>query len=112
MLGLLRAENPSVVAESIVVIRKMLQQDPEEHEMVIGHLCKQLHKVDVPIARASIVWVVGEYCSRMPLVAPDTLRKMAKSFTSEDDCVKLQVVNMASKLYVIVFSFSTLFALN
>jgi AP-3 complex subunit beta len=62
LVGLLRAENPSVVAESIVVIRKMLQQDPEEHAQVINHLCKQLEKVEVPIARASIVWVVGEYC--------------------------------------------------
>jgi AP-3 complex subunit beta len=36
----------------------------------------------------------------MPLIAPDTLRKMAKSFTAEDDCVKLQVVNMACKLHL------------
>ena len=35
------------------------------------------------MARASILWLLGEYCERVPKVAPDVLRKMAKSFGSE-----------------------------
>ena len=35
------------------------------------------------MARASILWLVGEYAERVPKVAPDVLRKMAKSFGSE-----------------------------
>ncbi|KAG9353720.1 hypothetical protein JZ751_011842 [Albula glossodonta] len=56
--------------------------------------------VVVPMARASILWLIGEYCERVPKIAPDVLRKMAKSFTSEEDIVKLQTVNLAAKLYL------------
>lgn len=35
------------------------------------------------MARASILWLLGEYCERVPKVAPDVLRKMAKIFGSE-----------------------------
>lgn len=54
----------------------------------------------VPMARASILWLIGEYCETVPKIAPDVLRKMAKSFTSEEDIVKLQIVNLAAKLYL------------
>lgn len=43
----------------------------------IGVFCQ------VPMARASILWLLGEYSERVPKVAPDVLRKMAKSFGSE-----------------------------
>lgn len=52
------------------------------------------------MARASILWLIGEYCEHVPKIAPDVLRKMAKSFTNEEDIVKLQVINLAAKLYL------------
>lgn len=52
------------------------------------------------MARASILWLMGEYCENVPKIAPDVLRKMAKNFTSEEDIVKLQTVNLAAKLYL------------
>lgn len=56
--------------------------------------------LQVPMARASILWLIGEYCEHVPKIAPDVLRKMAKSFTNEEDIVKLQVINLAAKLYL------------
>ena len=35
------------------------------------------------MAKASIYWLVGEYCSLVPKIAPDVLRKAAKAFPSE-----------------------------
>lgn len=52
------------------------------------------------MARASILWLIGEYCEHVPKIAPDVLRKMAKSFTNEEDIVKLQIINLAAKLYL------------
>lgn len=52
------------------------------------------------MARASILWLMGEYCEHVPKIAPDVLRKMAKTFTNEEDIVKLQIVNLAAKLYL------------
>lgn len=43
---------------------------------------------------------MGEYCERVPKIAPDVLRKMAQTFTAEEDIVKLQTVNLAAKLYL------------
>jgi AP-3 complex subunit beta len=35
------------------------------------------------MARASILWLVGEYAERVPKIAPDVLRMAAKSFIKE-----------------------------
>ena len=40
-------------------------------------------KVTVPAARASILWLIGEYSDRISQLAPDVLRKMAKTFPDE-----------------------------
>ena len=55
----------------------------KDHSDVITHMAKLLDKVHVPMARASILWLIGEYSDRIPKIAPDVLRKMAKSFASE-----------------------------
>ena len=55
----------------------------------------------VPAARAAILWVLGEYSERVPKVAPDVLRKMAKNFTQEETEVKMQVLNLATKLALV-----------
>ena len=35
------------------------------------------------MAKASIYWLVGEYCSLVPKISPDVLRKAAKAFPNE-----------------------------
>ncbi|XP_045052396.1 AP-3 complex subunit beta-2 isoform X6 [Desmodus rotundus] len=73
---------------------------PAQHGEIIKHLAKLTDNIQVPMARASILWLIGEYCEHVPKIAPDVLRKMAKSFTTEEDIVKLQVINLAAKLYL------------
>ncbi|XP_059906540.1 AP-3 complex subunit beta-1 isoform X2 [Gadus macrocephalus] len=97
---LLSNRDETVVAESVVVIKKLLQTQPTQHSEIIKHMAKLFDKITVAMARASILWLIGEYCERVPKIAPDVLRKMAKSFTSEEDIVKLQIVNLAAKLYL------------
>ncbi|CAN9504350.1 unnamed protein product [Ophioblennius macclurei] len=97
---LLSNRDETVVAESVVVIKKLLQTQPTQHSDIIRHMAKLFDNITVPMARASILWLIGEYCERVPKIAPDVLRKMAKSFTAEEDIVKLQTVNLAAKLYL------------
>jgi AP-3 complex subunit beta len=113
--------NPSqtVVAESVVVIKKLLQMNAHSTTTTAGadvagaasaadardvkiikQLAKLLQTITVPQARAAIVWLVGEYSEKVPQRAPDVLRTLAKSFTDESDVVKLQVLTLASKLYL------------
>ncbi|KAF7241605.1 AP-3 complex subunit beta-2 [Varanus komodoensis] len=100
LVQLLSNRDELVVAESVVVIKKLLQMQPSQHSEIIKHMAKLIDNIQVPMARASILWLIGEYCEHVPKIAPDVLRKMAKSFTSEEDIVKLQVINLAAKLYL------------
>ncbi|XP_034444850.1 AP-3 complex subunit beta-2 isoform X7 [Hippoglossus hippoglossus] len=100
LVQLLSNRDELVVAESVVVIKKLLQMQPEKHSDIIKHMAKLTDNIQVPMARASILWLIGEYCEHVPKIAPDVLRKMAKSFTNEDDIVKLQILNLAAKLYL------------
>ncbi|NXU72661.1 AP3B1 protein, partial [Oreotrochilus melanogaster] len=100
LVCLLSNRDEIVVAESVVVIKKLLQSQPAHHGEIIKHMAKLLDNITVPVARASILWLIGEYCERVPKIAPDVLRKTAKSFTNEDDLVKLQILNLGAKLYL------------
>ncbi|XP_069019802.1 AP-3 complex subunit beta-2 isoform X2 [Embiotoca jacksoni] len=100
LVQLLSNRDELVVAESVVVIKKLLQMQPEKHSDIIKHMAKLTDNIQVPMARASILWLIGEYCEHVPKIAPDVLRKMAKSFTNEEDIVKLQIINLAAKLYL------------
>lgn len=100
LVRLLSNRDEVVVAESVVVIKKLLQLKPKGNSDIIMHMAKLVDSITVPMARASILWLLGEYCERVPKVAPDVLRKMAKSFGSEEDIVKLQILNLGAKLFI------------
>lgn len=100
LVHLLSNKDEYVVAESVVVIKKLLQTQKEEHFDIITQMAKLLDFIQVPAARASILWLIGEYNEKVPKIAPDVLRKLAKSFIDEEDVVKLQVLNLAVKLYL------------
>ncbi len=121
LVHLLSNRDQAVVAESVVVIKKLLQTQAGDHREIIVHMAKLVDSICVPAARAAILWVVGEYSGRVPKVAPDVLRKMAKNFVNEDTQVKslilraslyntaalpqsfqvkMQTLNLAVKLYL------------
>ena len=62
-----------------------------DHSEIIKHMARLVDSIEVPAAKAAILWVMGEYCERVPKIAPDVLRKMAKTFTNEEPAVKMQV---------------------
>ncbi|XP_055539020.1 AP-3 complex subunit beta-1 [Wyeomyia smithii] len=100
LVFLLSNKDENVVAESVVVIKQLLQTQTEDHFEIIIQMAKLLGFIQVPAARASILWLIGEYNHKVPHIAPDVLRKLAKSFIREKDIVKLQILNLAVKLYL------------
>jgi len=85
-------------------MKQLLQMpnlDPQQHKDVIKQLARLLETVTNPRARASIVWVVGEYVSLVIQYAPDILRQLAKGYKEEDTIVRIQILNLAGKLYVV-----------
>lgn len=80
------------------MIKKLLQTQPSAHREIIIEMAKLVDSVAVPQARASILWLLGEYSERVPKIAPDVLRKMAKSFTNEVNFYN----NSVEELFVII----------
>ena len=66
-----------------MVIKKLLQMKPREHKDLIVQVSRMVDSLTVPMARASVLWMIGEYCNLVPKIAPDILRKAAKNFTNE-----------------------------
>ena len=88
LVHLLSNHDEAVVAESVVVIKRLLQTQAGDHIEIIEHMAKLVDSITEPAARSAILWVLGEYSERVPKIAPDVLRKMAKSFSNEDPQVK------------------------
>jgi len=100
LMALVKSNSESVVAAAVIVIRRLLQQNPTENAKAVKRLVRLLEKISVPAARASIVWIVGEFSATVKEYAPDTLRKLAKGFRDEAVEVKFQILNLAVKLWV------------
>ena len=99
-------KSDEVIGESVNVLRLLLQQNAsiEASRVVLFKLAKLLvstvpgKKIVVPVARASIVWLVGEFYDILQSVSPDILRILSTNFADENNETKTQIVNFAIKL--------------
>jgi AP-3 complex subunit beta len=87
-----------MVAESVVVVRTLVQKAPERHVRIMRQLARLLDRIRVPTARASVVWMVGAYHELMPKVGPDTLRVLAAGFRSEVSQVRRGLLSLFPSL--------------
>jgi len=90
------------VAESLTVIRHLIQQEPDLHASTVIQLAKNLDTATNPRARATIIWLVGEFSGvdGENNIAADVLRILAKGFVDEAEPAKLQIVLLAAKVYL------------
>ena len=72
-----------MVAESVIVVTRLLQTCSEERRRSVIMLAKLLDTIKVPKARANIMWLIGQHAETMPKVGPDVLRQAAKTFVDE-----------------------------
>lgn len=91
-----------LVAESLEVIRHLIQRNPDAHRTTVVRLAKHLDAATSPQARASIIWLVGEFAGLDPEnnIAADVLRILAKGFADEAEPAKLQIMLLAAKVYI------------
>lgn len=102
LLNQVSSRDGNLVAESLTVIRHLIQQNPHSHVNTVIRLAKSLDGITNPRAKASIIWLVGEF-SNLPdedNIAPDVLRILAKTFADESEAAKLQIVLLAAKVYL------------
>jgi hypothetical protein len=86
------------------VIRHLIQRSPSEHKKTVIRLAKNLDSLTSATARASIIWLVGEFASgsddNEDAIAADVLRILVKGYADESDEVRAQIVLLAAKTYL------------
>lgn len=93
-------EDEEIVGECIVVIREILQIQ-KGHTEIVKDLVKMLNTLKSPIARASIVYMIGLFQEEIYKMVPDALRILVKGYRNEESCVKMQIINLSIKLHLI-----------
>jgi AP-3 complex subunit beta len=102
LLRQIHSPDQHLVAEALEVIRHMIQRDPLSHTKTVIRLAKNLDTLTSPAARASIIWLVGEFAgySTDQSIAPDVLRILVRGYPDEHDLVRQQIVLLAAKVYL------------
>ncbi|KAF2226958.1 adaptin N terminal region-domain-containing protein [Elsinoe ampelina] len=104
LLRQINSADDTLVAEALETIRHLIQQDPSRHKKTVVRLAKKLDELKSDKARASVIWLVGEFAGLAKLeesVAPDMLRILVRGYADEGDEVKGQIVLLAAKIYCI-----------
>lgn len=99
LLELIQTKVNYVVQEAIVVIKDIFRKYPNRYESIIGTLCENLVSLDEPEAKASMIWIIGEYAKRIDN-ADDLLDSFLEGFEDEPASVQLQLLTAVVKLYL------------
>lgn len=99
LLDLIQTKVNYVVQESVVVIKDIFRKYPNRYESVIGTLCENLEELDEPEAKASMVWIIGEYAERIDN-ADELLESFLETFHDETAQVQLQLLTATVKLFL------------
>ncbi|KAH8556443.1 adaptin N terminal region-domain-containing protein [Umbelopsis sp. PMI_123] len=99
LLDLINTGINYVVQEAIVVIKDIFRKYPHKYEGIIPTLCENLDALDEPEAKASLIWIIGEYASHIDN-ADELLSGFLENFKEENAQVQLQLVTATVKLFL------------
>ena len=99
LLDLIQTKVNYVVQEAIVVIKDIFRKYPNKYESIIATLCENLDTLDEPEAKASMIWIIGEYAERIDN-ADELLESFLDSFQDENAQVQLQLLTGIVKLFL------------
>ncbi|KAI9061876.1 Adaptor protein complex beta subunit [Trametes sanguinea] len=99
LLELIGTRVSYVVQEAVVVMKDIFRKYPSTYEGVIPTLCANLDELDEPEAKASLIWIIGEYAKKIDN-ADELLGIFVDTFTEESYPVQLQTLTAVVKLYL------------
>ena len=99
LLDLIQTKVNYVVQEAVVVIKDIFRKYPNKYESIIATLCENLDTLDEPEARASMIWIIGEYAERIDN-ADELLESFLDNFNDENSQVQLQLLTAIVKLFL------------
>lgn len=99
LLELIQTKVNYVVQEAVIVIKDVFRRYPNRYESIIATLCDNLDCLDEPEAKASMVWIIGEYAERIDN-ADELLETFLDTFPEETSMVQLQLLTSTVKLFL------------
>jgi len=99
LLELISSHVNYVLQEAIVVMKDIFRKYPRSYEGVIVELCKNLESLDEPEAKASLIWIIGEYAEKIEN-ANELLEFFQENFKEESTMVQLQLITATVKLFL------------
>ncbi|KAI8975200.1 adaptin N terminal region-domain-containing protein [Mycotypha africana] len=99
LLDLINTGVSYVVQEAIIVIKDIFRKYPHTFEGIIPQLCSNLDILDEPQAKASLIWIVGEYAEKIDN-ADDLMTFFIENFKEENAQVQLQLLTATVKLFL------------
>jgi len=99
ILDLIELKNSIVIQEAVSVIKDVFRKYPTKYEQVISALCENLDLLDEPEAKASMIWILGEYAERIDKVE-DILDTFLDDFLDESLMVQCQLLTATTKLFL------------
>lgn len=99
LLELIGTRVSYVVQEAVVVMKDIFRKYPSTYEGIIPTLCANLDELDEPEAKASLIWIIGEYANKIDN-ADELLGIFVETFTEESYPVQLQTLTAVVKLFL------------
>ena len=99
LLELIKLKVDYIVQEAVIVTKDVFRRYPGRYEQIIGTLCENLETLDEPEAKASMIWIVGEYAAQIDN-ADEMLESFIETFEEEPVMVQLQLLTATVKLFL------------
>merc|ERR1740138_1183476 len=99
LLELIETKVNYVVQEASVVVKDIFRKCPSRYEQVLSALCDSLEVLDEPEAKASMIWILGEYAERIDNV-DELLDSFLCNFHDEPIPVQMQLLTGIVKLFL------------
>lgn len=85
--------------EGYLSVQDIFRKYPHSYEGIIPTLCANLEELDEPEAKASLIWIIGEYAEKINN-ADDLLGSFLDAFKEESYPVQLQTLTAIVKLFL------------
>ncbi|PWN44213.1 putative adapter-related protein complex 1 beta 1 subunit [Ceraceosorus guamensis] len=99
LLDLIATRVSYVVQEAVVVIKDIFRKYPSNYEGIIPTLCSNLEDLDEPEAKASLIWILGDYAEKIEN-SDELLASFLDNFVDEQSQVQFSILTAVVKLFL------------
>lgn len=79
----------TLIYVDVLLLQDIFRRYPNQYETIIAQLCDNLESLDEPEAKASMIWIIGEYAERIDN-ADELLETFLETFPEETSMVSIR----------------------